>query len=80
MTREGFVPATVEASAGAALELVFTRRTNETCAKEVEVPSLKIRKMLPLNQPVSITIPAGPARAVDFVCGMNMLKGSVVVR
>ena len=80
VTKEGFVPATVEAKADLPIELVFTRRTEETCAKEVEVPSMKVRKALPLNQPVSITVPAGPARSLAFVCGMNMLKGSVVVR
>jgi len=80
VTKEGFVPATVEAKTDVPVELVFTRRTDETCAKEVEVPSMKVRKALPLNQPVSITVAAGPARTVAFVCGMNMLRGSVVVR
>jgi RND family efflux transporter MFP subunit len=80
VTKEGFVPATAEAKADVPAELVFTRRTDDTCAKEVEVPSMKVRKALPLNQPVSVTVPAGPARSMAFVCGMNMLKGSVVVR
>ena len=80
VTKEGFVPATAAAKAGVPIELVFTRRTEDTCAKEVEVPSMKVRKPLPLDQPVSITVPAGTARSLAFVCGMNMLKGSVVVR
>ena len=80
ITKEGFVPATAEAKADEPIELVFTRRTDDTCAKEVEMPSIKLRKALPLNQPVAISVPAGPARTLAFVCGMNMLKGSVVVR
>lgn len=80
VTKEGFVPATAEAKPGVSIELVFTRQTDETCAKEVEVPSMKVRRALPLNQPVSITVPAGPVRTLAFACGMNMLKGSVVVR
>ena len=80
VTKEGFSPANAEAKAGVPIELLFTRRTDDTCAKEVEVPSMKVRKALPLNVPVSITVPAGPARSLAFVCGMNMLKGSVVVR
>jgi plastocyanin domain-containing protein len=80
VTQEGFVPATAEAQAGVPLELEFTRQTDQTCAKEVEVPSMKVRKALPLNQPVSISVPAGPARTLIFACGMNMLKGNVVVR
>jgi RND family efflux transporter MFP subunit len=80
VTNEGFVPVTAEVDAGVPIELVFTRRTDETCAKEVDVPSLKVRKALPVNQPVSITVPAGPARTVAFACGMNMFKGTLVVR
>lgn len=80
VTKDGFVPATVDAKAGAPIELVFTRTTDETCAKEVDVPSMEVRRALPLHQPVAITLPAGPARTVEFACGMNMLKGSLVVR
>src|SRR6185503_6969840 len=80
VTKEGFAPAAAEVKAGIPIELVFTRKTDETCAKEVDVPSIKARKALPLNQPVSIAIPAGPPRTVAFVCGMNMFKGTIVVR
>jgi len=80
VTKEGFVPATAEVKAGVPIELVFTRRTEETCAKEIDVPSIKVRKALFLNQPVAIAVPAGPARTLEFACGMNMFKGSVVVR
>jgi RND family efflux transporter MFP subunit len=80
VTKEGFVPATAEVKAGVPIELVFTRRTQETCAKEIDVPSIKVRKALSLNQPVAIAVPAGPARTLAFACGMNMFKGSVVVR
>jgi len=80
VTTEGFVPAAATATADVPIELVFTRRTDDTCAREVEVPSLKTRKALPLNQPISIVIPPGPARTLVFMCGMNMLKGSVAVR
>jgi hypothetical protein len=80
VTKDGFMPATIEARADEPIELLFTRQTDDTCAKEVDVPSLKVRKALPLNQTVSISIPAGSARTVAFVCGMNMLKGTVVVR
>jgi plastocyanin domain-containing protein len=80
VTKEGFVPATAEVKAGVPLELVFTRRTEETCAKEIDVPSIRVRKALSLNQPVAIVVPAGPARTLAFACGMNMFKGSVLVR
>jgi plastocyanin domain-containing protein len=44
------------------------------------VPSLGITKPLPLGQAVSIDLPAQAAGSIAFQCGMNMLKGRVVVR
>lgn len=80
VTKEGFKPSAVEIAVGAPVDLVFVRRTDETCAKEVVVPSVNARKALPLNQPVSIRLPPTKAGTLTFVCGMNMLKGSIVVR
>ena len=65
---------------GLALTLEFVRMTDGTCAKEVVVPALNVRKLLPLNTPVGIAIPADATTTYAFACGMGMLKGSVVVR
>ena len=80
VTKEGFVPATVAASAGVPIELVFTRKTDDTCATEVAVPSLNLRKPLPLNTPVAVPLTPKQAGEIAFACGMNMLRGTVVVR
>lgn len=79
ITAEGFSPATVTAEPNVAVELVFTRTTDNTCAKEVVVPDLKVKKPLPLKEPVSIVFT--PAKKeVGFACGMNMLKGKLVIK
>jgi len=75
----GFLPAQVDVPANVPVTIVFVRTTDETCAKEIDVPSLGLKKPLPLKQEVEIAIPAGPAREIPFACGMNMLKGKVVV-
>ena len=80
ITERGFEPQEVPVPAGRRVELTFTRRTDQTCATEVAVPSLTIRKPLPLNQPVTIELPAASGGSVGFQCGMAMLKGAVVVR
>lgn len=77
---EGFVPSRVELRSGVPSELVFTRRSDKTCATEVVVPALQIRRALPLNVPVTIAVPAQPAGEVTFACGMNMLRGAIVVK
>lgn len=75
----GFEPARVNLKAGVPARLTFVRTTDETCAKEVVFPGLEIRRELPLNQPVLITFTPEKAGTIDFVCGMNMLRGTVVV-
>lgn len=79
VTAEGFSPSRVEVEPGKPVRLVFTRRSDKTCATEVAVPSLKIKKALPLNEPVPIDI-TPEKEDVSFSCGMNMLKGTLVVK
>jgi len=80
VTGDGFSPAQVTVEKGAAVELVFLRKTDGTCAKKVVFPDLKITKELPLNKPVSVSWTPDQAGIVKFACGMNMFKGSVVVK
>jgi plastocyanin domain-containing protein len=80
VTKEGFVPASVTASAGQSITLVFTRTAEATCATEVVIPTLKVRKELPLNKPIVIEMPPQPSGEISFACGMNMLRGALVVR
>lgn len=79
ITADGFQPGRVDVEAGVPIELVFVRKTDKTCATEVAVPSLKIKKPLPLNEPVVIAI-TPDKKDIDFACGMNMLKGKLVVK
>jgi RND family efflux transporter MFP subunit len=79
ITEKGFEPTKVELRVGVPATLTFTRVTDATCAKEIVFPSLKLRKPLPLNQAVDVRFtPAAGETA--FVCGMDMLKGTVVAR
>jgi cobalt-zinc-cadmium efflux system membrane fusion protein len=80
VTTDGFAPASVTVERGRPVELVFLRKTDETCAKRVVFPSLQITKDLPLDEPVTIAWTPDEADSVDFICGMNMLKGAVIVK
>lgn len=73
----GFHPSTIHARTGQPLELVFTRVSEAGCAQELIVPSLGVRKPLPMNQPVSVNVT--PTSELRFACGMDMLRGHVVV-
>lgn len=80
VTTRGFEPDTISLPAGKAATVVFRRETNETCGTEIVFPDLGLTKKLPLNEDVKVSIPAGKARELTFACGMDMLKGKVVVR
>lgn len=75
-----FTPASITLKAGQPARLHFRRGDAATCADEVVIPELNIRKKLAANQTVTIDIPAQQARTLEFACGMDMMKGTVVVQ
>jgi plastocyanin domain-containing protein len=77
---KGFTPSEIHATKGAPLSLVITRTSDNTCAKEIVFPELKIRRPLPLNQAVAIAMPTQVEHTYRFQCGMAMWEGSVVVK
>jgi plastocyanin domain-containing protein len=77
---KGFVPASIDVKKGESTTLVFTRTTGETCATEVVFPELKIKRALPLKQPIAIQVPVGEAKTYGFECGMGMYKSKIVVQ
>ena len=80
VTDTGFAPATITVPAGKPFLLLVTRRTDQTCAKEIVFAAQGIRKPLPLNEAVEVALPASPKGEIAYKCGMDMLSGSVVVQ
>jgi len=76
---QGYEPSRVTFRSGAPARLTFVRITDRTCGTTVVFPSLDIRRELPLNQPVDIEFTPDKTGEIVFVCGMNMLRGTVVV-
>jgi RND family efflux transporter MFP subunit len=79
VTERGFEPATIRARKDQAVRLTFTRTTDATCAKEVVVPALEIRRALPLGTPVTVEFTT-QNQEIPFACGMDMLHGTVLVQ
>ncbi|TAK24439.1 MAG: cupredoxin domain-containing protein [Myxococcaceae bacterium] len=76
---QGYSPASVTVPAAQPVTLVFTRTSDQGCGTQVVFPSLNIRRDLPLNQPVEVTLTPAVG-TIAFTCGMNMLRGSVVAQ
>jgi len=82
ITDKGFEPDKVEVKKGQPVELVFTRKTDQTCIKEVVLDNgaSKIQKPLPLNTPVVIKTKFTKAGDLKYACTMNMFSGTVKVQ
>ena len=75
-----FTPASVTLKAGQPARLHFRRGDEATCADEIVIPDLGVRKKIAANETVTIDVPAQQARTLNFACGMDMMKGTVVVQ
>ena len=79
VTEKGYQPAKLTLRAGTPARITFIRTTDKTCATEVVFSLLNIRRALPLNQSVAIEVTPRARGEVNFVCGMNMLRCTVIV-
>src|SRR5262249_20429910 len=79
ITPKGFEPLSITLKKDVPATITFIRETSDTCATSVQIPEYKIKRDLPLNQPVTVEIKPTKTGEFTFMCGMNMLKGSVVV-
>jgi RND family efflux transporter MFP subunit len=79
VNEQGFQPTRVSLRAGTPAQITFVRSTDATCATDVSFPSEKITRALPLNTPVLVELTPAKTGPIEFVCGMNMFKGVVVV-
>lgn len=80
LTEKGYDPPSIKLRRDIPARLIFTRKAEATCGTEIEFPDLGIRRQLPLNQPVSIEFTPQKSGEFTFACGMNMLKGKLIVR
>jgi plastocyanin domain-containing protein len=73
-----YQPAALEVPAGQALTLTFVRQDASPCAEKVMFAELGISADLPLNRPISVTLPALSPGRHEFTCQMGMYRGSLV--
>lgn len=79
VTATSFEPNRLTLRAGVPARVTFTRTSDKTCATEVVFAALGIRRELPLGKAVTIEF-TPPSGGIAFACGMDMLRGSLVVR
>lgn len=80
VSKDGFAPSEVNLSGDKGVKLAFLRVDKENCGDEIVFKDLNIRKKLPVGEVVTVEIPAGKKGEINFACGMDMMKGKIVVQ
>ena len=80
VSRGGFTPQEVSFKKGQPLKLAFYRADEVNCGSEVIFKDLNINKKLPVGEVVTIDVPTDKAGEFSFACGMDMLKGKIIVQ
>ena len=75
----GYTPEVISIPKGIATQINFFRTDANSCLEEVVISEFKIRKFLPLNKTVSVTVTPQKIGEYIFTCGMNMFHGKLIV-
>jgi plastocyanin domain-containing protein len=79
IVRGGYSPAEIRVRRGAPVRLIFDRQETSSCSEELVFPAFNIRKFLPAHQRTSVEFTPETPGTFEFTCGMNMLRGKLVV-
>lgn len=79
VTEKGFEPSTLKVVANKPVVIKITRKTNATCAREITIPSQKLKVDLPLDKEVTVKVDALSVGKIKFGCAMDMMIGGVMI-
>ncbi len=80
ITENGFDPKSLSLKPGVPARVTFIRATDKSCGTAISIPDFKINKPLPLNKPVTVEFTPGHSGEFTFTCGMDMLRGKIIVQ
>lgn len=79
LVQGGYSPAVVKARRGRPLRLRFNRQEEAACSDVVVFPDFGIRRDLPAFRTTLVDLMPERTGEFTFVCGMNMLRGKIIV-
>ena len=79
VTDQGFTPEHVKVKKDATVDLVITRKTDKTCATSINIPDYGVKRDLPLNEAVTVTLTPKKSGEIKYSCGMGMIGGVLTV-
>lgn len=74
-----YEPKSVKVKKGEPVKMEFTRIDDKNCGDELVFPKLGIKKTLPVGEPVLVEFTPTESGDLAFQCGMDMMKGKIVV-
>jgi plastocyanin len=78
--RGGYDPSVIEVRAGRPVRLIFHREEMEGCSDTVLLPEWGIYQHLPAHEDTVVEFTPEQPGEYEFTCGMQMLRGKIVVR
>ena len=78
VTENGFEPASVNVKTNTRVTLKITRKTDSTCATQIQIPAKNIKTDLPLNKTVTVELGKLEKGEIRFGCGMDMMAGGQI--
>src|SRR5687767_12885991 len=80
VSKRGYEPKSIAVKKGQRVKLAFLRTDEQNCGGEVVFPRLNISRKLPVGETVMIEFTPRESGEIGFFCGMNMLRGKVLVQ
>lgn len=76
----GYSPEVISIPKGKTTKVTFIRKDPSSCLEEVVLGDFRVRKHLPLNQPVTVELTPQQSGEFGYACGMNMYHGKIIVK
>jgi RND family efflux transporter MFP subunit len=77
---KGYQPESFTLRQGISARVTFTRTVEGTCGTEIVLADYGIKRELPLNKPVVVEFTPTKTGEFKFACGMDMLRGKILVK
>ena len=77
---DGYEPSSIPVKKGEPVKLAFYRKDADNCGGEVVFSKLNITKKLPVGETVLVEFTPQEAGDISFACGMDMMKGKILVQ
>lgn len=74
-----YEPSRITIKKGERVRLKFVRKEYSGCTRELVIAALNVRRELPPDKPVFVEVGDLEPGEYEFRCGMNMVRGTIVV-